>query len=255
MCRCSAERVREIDEIIADRMKLFERTPEDPKTRHTSEVPMSSFSTARSLIRCTIASLDFALAFALGCAAETAPETTVHGAALTASYPTAPSGILARNEAGRTASAGLEGDAFSLRLQSGHIYSLFVVTQSGEVPVVFPRLSGKLDTSFAVRSRGGVIRLGNVRHMAQAPAGGFLFAPGAGTDIDFDFDFDCQNCADDNHDVECDDGSQGVNDANEVGPSNQADGTRELAVPEHDAPESVDGCGTDEPDGDNNDTH
>lgn len=48
-----------------------------------------------------------------------------------------------------------------------------MTTPKGDVPVVFPRTTGKLKRTFALASDGAAIRLGSVRYLGKAPATGF----------------------------------------------------------------------------------
>lgn len=195
------------------------------------------------------------LGLALGCGGKMqSPDTTVRGTTQALTYPSAPVAVVARDEGGRSLTTQLAGGAFALSLPKGHTYSLAVVTANGEVPVAFPRTSGRLDATFSVRSKGANVNLGALRFANGAPASGFRFAqssvaaPGSGQ-------VDCTDCVDDPHDVQCDDGSHGNDNADEQnGGPQQADRTHDLSVAEHNAPESIDGCGGDnEQEGNNND--
>jgi hypothetical protein len=165
-----------------------------------------------------------AAAFTLvACAAKPpAHDTTVRGTVSALSYPSAPTSVVARDETGRALATTLGASgAFSLTLPHGHHYALAVVTSAGEVPMAFPRKTGRLDLSFAVRSRGGSVDVGAVHYFAQAPA---------------------TSSSTDDQNVECGDGSNGSENADDLGTSAQADRAIEVSVPDRDAPESVDGC-------------
>ncbi len=186
-----------------------------------------------------------------------APETTVIGSVALSTYRSAPQAIVATNEAGVAIRAPLAADgAFKVTLAKGHKYRFAVATATGSVPFVFPRTGGTLDAAFRVRSNGGAVQLGQVKYLASAPPTGFKVmathppapAPGSGAD--------CTDCADDDHEVSCSDGSHGHDDgeASSAEADDHADANQEMSVAEHNAPDDVAGC-DDEAEGENNNEH
>ncbi len=163
-----------------------------------------------------------ALAMLAGCAKTAAPDTTatVQGKLTVDSYAASPLAVIAFDESGAKQHSTVAADgAFSLSLEKGHTYRLHVLTTGGEEPIVFPRASGALDTTFRVVSGAAVAQLGNVRHFDKAPAGGFVVmsgqaAPGAsdgaaGECVDGFVKGTGAACADDNgKDVTCEGGQE-----------------------------------------------
>ena len=204
-----------------------------------------------------------------GCAAKSGPvqspaPSTASGSVALSTFPSVPSNLTIRDEAGHVLQAALAADgAFSVALPKGHTYKVAVTTPKGDVPLVFPRSSGRFDTSFVLKSDGARVPLGTVRYLPRAPVGGFrvatLTAPpasGAGQD--------CVDCVNDDPKVTCegegdqsgaDQGGQsdGTNAEKQTkapeaaasgsDASDQADPTQEMAVGDQNAPEQVDGCG------------
>jgi hypothetical protein len=192
-----------------------------------------------------------ALAFALGCT--TAPrESTIQGTAALSTFPSAPSAIAARDEAGRVRRADVDPQGqFALRLLKGHTYRVSLEGAAGSVPIVFPRGSGRLDASFALHTNGALLELGQVRYYPGAPASGFhvlavLVGDGAAGS-------DCIDCVSDDQHVTCD-ASEGESTGVESSTSasdtaEQADANAEMAIGDQNVPEQVSGC--DDQGGDN----
>ena len=125
---------------------------------------------------------------ALGCAAEPPPDTTstVRGQLVASTYAAAPSSVIAVNESSKriTSSVNAAG-GFSISLEKGHTYKLLVAHAAGEESMVFPRASGRLDTTFHVAGGAAVVDLGGVRHFESAPPTGFVvFSSGTATSTD-----------------------------------------------------------------------
>jgi hypothetical protein len=100
--------------------------------------------------------------------------STVSGSAALSSFPAAPSSVTATDESGRSVRSAVAADGrFSLALAKGHTYKLAVTTPKGDVPLVFPRTTGKLKRTFALLSDGAAVQLGSVRYLGKAPVGGF----------------------------------------------------------------------------------
>lgn len=157
------------------------------------------------------------------CSSSTPPDTTstVRGKLSFASYTMTPTALIAVDESGAQARSDVASDgSFSLSLQKGHTYKLRVAAGPKEEPIVFPRSTGKLDTTFRVVSGAAVVELGNVRHFAQAPADGFVVMSGqagsgqsadgqAGECVDGFIMGTGTACADDDgQDVSCEGGSE-----------------------------------------------
>lgn len=179
----------------------------------------------------------------VGCAAKskTVPETTLSGTAALSSSPVVPTTVTATDEAGRAIVAPIGGDGrFVLKLSRGHSYKL-TFAMNHDLKVVFPRTSGRLDTTFNLRTDGAKIQLGSIRYVASAPTGGFHIVaatPGAQQTGDVN----------DGQSVSCEDGSQGSggeggSETEATDGSDAADANTEMAVGDHNAPDQVDGCG------------
>jgi hypothetical protein len=182
-------------------------------------------------------------------------ESTLSGTAALASYPTSARSVVATDELGRATSATLAADgSFSLRLKRAHTYRVAIVTDGQIVPVVYPRLSGKTTTTFALKSDGAQLSLGRVRYIpavarvSRTPATPSALHVLSATE-------DTGESSNDNQDdgnVSCEDGSQGSgnnSDDMETGDNVDTSGG-DVAEGDHNIPETVDGCSAD----DNNNT-
>lgn len=210
-----------------------------------------------------IATLALAAAAAVGCGKSdtTHPVTTsnVSGTLSLGSFPTAPMQLVARNEAGAATTIAVGADGrFEAVLGKDHSYRLAVVSTNGEVPVVFPRTNGKLDTNFSVGSGNAKFEMGTVRYLTTAPTTGFKMAGGeVGECVDGHTQGSGEQCADDDDKVSCVEGPEGdgdgecqngkdvktgaaCTDADE--PDVEAADDQPMAVPDHNPPQSVDGC-------------
>jgi hypothetical protein len=108
---------------------------------------------------------------------------------------------------------------------------------ANDVPLVFPRQGGALDTTFLVKTNGAKVALGSVRFLSSAPPGGFKVSATVKTShADDEVD-------DDDH-AACDDGSESSDSKTPEAdtPDNRADAAKPMAVAEHDAPNEIDGC-------------
>lgn len=190
-----------------------------------------------------------------------APATTIAGTVGADGYTAPPKAVVIADEAGQSRSVALGPDgAFGADLPKGHSYRLWVATERGNVPLVFPRRSGRLDVRFAVASNGARISLGRVRYLAGAPQTGFTFAAPSSSAIrpktvEQGDQGNCVDCVDDNDEVECHDGSQGHDNDDNHGQQagDHVDPNGEIAVPENDPPEEADGCDAENGDNDNDD--
>jgi hypothetical protein len=176
-------------------------------------------------------------AFGIGCSSHPSRESTLQGSAALTSFSSTPTAVRASDETGRTTTAPVAPDgSFSVALARGHLYKVTFVTDAGEVPLVYPRQTGKLDATFLVRSNGAKVHLGAVRRLPNAPQGGFhALSTQPPRELHDDE-------VDDDQKVSCDDDRDGKNEAEAADSGEQADSTRELAVGERNAPERVDGC-------------
>jgi hypothetical protein len=210
------------------------------------------------------------LAVACGSAPKAPPGPTIlSGTAALSTFAAAPSSVTATDEGGRTVRADLAADGgFKLSLQRGHTYMLAMATPKGDVAVVFPRTTGKLDKSFVLKSDGALVRLGMVRYLAKAPAGGFHATSAAGgiqTKSEQPGAGDCVDCVNDDQNTTCESDGEGGDESKgseseskssaeaktpEVDTAEQADPNQEMAVGDQNAPDQVDGCGGDGADGD-----
>lgn len=184
-----------------------------------------------------------AVALVTACAAKSstpAPPTVLTGSAALATFPgaRAPTSVRLVDDTGHAITAPIAADGtFSVSLPRGHAYKVTLVG-AAEVPMVFPRASGALDTTFLVKSNGAKVTVGSVRYMAAAPTGGFKVSATATGSKHGD------NEVDDDDKASCDDGSDSSDSKTPEAdtPDNRADAAKEMAVGEHDAPNEVDGC-------------
>ncbi len=193
------------------------------------------------------------VALLAGCAAKSpkqTPETTLSGRAALSTFPSAPTQVRLVDEAGHASLVAVAADgSFKATLPRGHAYKVTFVA-ANEVPIVFPRKTGSIDSTFMVKSKGGHLALGSVRYLATAPAGGFkVTATAKAADHDEEVE--------DDDDATCEDGSKGSHTAVPTSSAPAAaDATKQMAVADHDAPSEVDGCeneNDDENDGESKD--
>ena len=193
----------------------------------------------------------------LGCGGNVgAPTTTVGGTVAAATFPAAPTSIQATSGRGAVVRAALDArGAFSMLVPKGDTYSIAIVAGGRRIPLVMPRRSGKLATSFKVSSDGVVIALGAVRYLPAGAKAAFRVASSPGGE--------CRGeCVQDDGASTCHDGrtvgGDGENGAEcetgvdvrthaacvdgDVGISAETDGESEMAVPERDAPGEAGGC-------------
>lgn len=210
------------------------------------------------------------LAAACGSAPKAPPDpSTVSGSAAASTFPSAPSAVTATDEGGRAVRGPVAADgSFSLALAKSHTYTLAFATPTGDVSIVFPRATGKLDKSFTVKSDGALVRLGRVHYLAKAPVGGFHVVSAAGgtnpqsgpADQSGGDQGNCVDCVNDDGKTACEAGGEGASTAENSSPEAtssetsteaEADPNQEMAVGDQNAPDQVDGCGGDGADGDN----
>jgi hypothetical protein len=195
---------------------------------------------------------------ALGCSSKKNPNSTVVGTVDLALYPSTPAAVVAIDEKGHATSAALDKNGnFSLVAPKHHRYRIVVAAGNREMPIVYPRLDGRLPLSFAIETGSAHVNLGRIRYLANAGPTSFeVTAPVAPSPA-------CVNgqnpstgalCVADSARATCDDDSEydGEDDGEfEDGvpiaapPSAAADTAipgQEVAVPENDPAEPVTGC-------------
>lgn len=192
-------------------------------------------------------------------------ETTLSGTTALSTYAATPRSVVATDETGRVSSAPLGADgSFSLTLKRAHTYHVDVLTDAGPVPLVFPRTSGKVTKTFALKSDGARLALGSVRFVHTpvvvpveariAKASALRIASLGATDGE---NADGESDSNDGEDVQCGDGSHGDgqhSDDMESG-DDEAEATNDVSVAEHNVPENVDGCGVDDDNADDRESN
>jgi hypothetical protein len=187
-------------------------------------------------------------ALAAACTNPSARESTLRGTAALSTFSSAPSAVTARDEAGRVTRARVDAQGqFSIPLAKGHTYRVAVEAANGGVPLVYPRASGRLDATFVLKTNGAALDVGQVRHFAGVPSGGFHVlatqapstgAPPSGSESDVE----------DGSQLTCDGSDTRVTVSPAADSAEQADATGDLAVGDQNVPEEVSGCDTQEGD-------
>jgi len=205
------------------------------------------------------------VALLLSACTEAKPSTLSGQLALT-SFPNIPTKLETIDENGTRGAVALDpAGSFETTLVKGHTYRIAIGGAFGEVPLVFPRKSGRLDLDFKVSTAQAIVKLGQVRHFAVAPATGFAHKALTG-DVECEDGFvqgTTEPCVDDDSAVECEsgendgecvDGMDAVTGAactdadDDTGSSASSDSA--MAVPEQNPPDDVSGCEDDEDDED-----
>jgi hypothetical protein len=214
---------------------------------------------------------------AVGCSQSTASKatSTLDGTAALATFPASPVSAVATDETGRAVAAPVGADGhFSLTLTKGHHYAVSFAGAGGDIPVVWPRASGKLNASFRLSTGGARLDIGSVRYFASAPEGGFHVSAGAPATSTSGPDEECVDgviagtttpCVDDDGKTTCDDGQE-VDDDGECEngvdartgaactdppeSTGVADPTTAMAIPDRSVPDDVSGCSEEEDDDD-----
>ncbi len=143
--------------------------------------------TRRSIMKTTLVLAATGIALLGGCsksASQPADTTSsVSGALSVASFPSKPSAVDAVDETGASVRATVDASGrFQLSLAKAHTYRFAVVLAAGSEPLVFPRVSKRLDTTIHVSSGAATVALGAIRHLDAAPTGGFfVVTPTTGT--------------------------------------------------------------------------
>lgn len=208
--------------------------------------------------------------------------STLEGS-IAAGFPGHPTAIRATSDTGALVSSPLAKDgSFKIALDKGHSYRLDVIG-SGAEPVVFPRTSGRLDTTFRVSGGSAHVALGQLRHFDAEPAAGVTMIGKVTTALSSGAvaSSDCVGgtipstgaaCADDDtsgmtceaggteaeddtsssaevEDGECVNGKDSVTglactDPPEASDAAAADPASAMAIPDHNVPDDVGGCDT-----------
>ncbi len=188
---------------------------------------------------------------ALSACASSAQPSVVTGTVARSSFPSPVTGMVAVDEAGRTVSCAIGADSrFGLALTKGHRYALGVASGRGVVPLVFPRLFGRLDASFVLDTNGAQVVLGDVRFSA-APRKAFRILSSrvarAQPPPDDDRASPCGECVEDEERTWCQDGRAAAERDGSIpgaatGQAEQASEAEGVAVGQRNAPERVEGC-------------
>lgn len=195
----------------------------------------------------------------VSCASKTRSTSTVSARVDRASFPEAPSSVVATDETGRRTTSSIAADGrISFELAAGHRYRLSVVGASTTTPLLYPRSGGSLDAAFQIKGGAANVDLGAVRYMA---AGSVVLKASACTDGKLASGAPCADEADE----KCDEGAEGDGDGeceNGKDPSGKAcvdddapveatTATSAFAVSTHAAPAVISGC--DDGDGETDD--
>jgi hypothetical protein len=187
-------------------------------------------------------------ALATACTNPSARESTLRGTAALSTFSSSPTAVTARDEVGRVARATVDAQGrFSISLAKGHVYGVAVEAAGGSVPLVYPRVSGRLDATFVLKTNGAALDIGRIRHFAGVPSGGFhvlatqvpsTSAPPSGSESEVE----------DGSQMTCDGSDTKVTVSPAADRAEQADATGDLAVGDQNVPEEVSGCDTQEGD-------
>ncbi|GEM_PF-1651798 len=193
-----------------------------------------------------------------GCSGTPPREQAIKGQAALTTFPVAPSQVQALMGDKVIAKADIATDGtFTLLLAPGNSYRLEFLNVDGRVAMVFPRPTGKIDTSFDIRGVTKPFDLGKVRYVGDPSAKTYIFnstssSLSESTSKDTDTDKVEENCEDgidpktgaicvnnqddkesaDNDTVECENGIDPATGSEcEGGPAaNPDDGTKEDAT-------------------------
>ena len=193
---------------------------------------------------------------AMACTSPSVGESTIRGTAALSTFPSAPSIVVARDRSGRSQRATVDAQGqFALPLAKGQTYRLSLEGGGSSIPIAFPRVSGRLDATFVVNANGALLRLGQVRHFARVPPGGFhvfaLQVPSSAPPQEIGAAGNCVDCVNDDQSVTCgasgsDPESKAQAGADTIDTAEQADPNGELAVADHNVPEELTGCEIDD---------
>lgn len=224
-----------------------------------------------------IAFVGLVSAMAVACASSHTPsDTSAKGTVALSSFKGgAPTAIVAKDGHGTERSVKLDANgAFAIALPKGDRYALSVEVDGRRVPVVMVRRSGKLDATFKVSSRGGIVDLGSVKFLVAGPKPTFVTSTAATSSSSSSCDPNGTGnyeCVDDSEQSQCEGGGGSENgdhgadgecengvDKSTHAPctdpagddAEQADANAEMAVPDRSAPSDVSGCDDGEQAGD-----
>jgi hypothetical protein len=208
-----------------------------------------------------------------------ATSSTLVGSIAQASFPKAVSAITVKSSSGKTSTVAIAADGkFSVKLDKGAKYQLFLGPDGKSIPLVLKSGQGRLETQVNVRSGGASLAMGSVRYwggggttMAKVIAGSGASSTACVNGVFANSTQPCASsvatavCSDDGE--ENDDGEQGADtgeqgadcvdgidaatkqpcDGGPAANETDADPEQEMGVPENDVSGDV-GCGGDEED-------
>jgi hypothetical protein len=209
--------------------------------------------------------------------------STLAGSVAQATFPRAVSAITVKSDAGKTSTVAVGADGrFSIDLEKGAGYQLFLGADGKSIPVVLRSDQDRLQTQVHVSSGGASLSIGSVRYWGGAstseakvvtgPAAAGKTCVGgvyenssqpcasgvsaavctdADDEEDDDGDGDHGDESADEQGADCVDGLDAVThqpcDGGPAANSTDADASSEVGVPEHNVPDDV-GCGEEEDD-------
>ena len=229
----------------------------------------------------------FAAVASSGCSGAPAPTaSTITGTVAQASFSKPVSKITVKSDAGKTSTVAVGADGrFSVALQKGAGYQLFLGADGKSIPVVLKSDQARLQTQIHVKSGGASLSIGSVRYWNGGATSEAKVIPGSTTaaktctgGVFANSSQPCANgvaaatCSDDDGEesdgenageqgADCVDGIDSTtHQACDGGPAanptsgaeatdaTDADGASEMGVPESNAPDTI-GCGDDDDDG------
>ncbi|MEP7120897.1 MAG: hypothetical protein ABJE95_08310, partial [Byssovorax sp.] len=94
-----------------------------------------------------------------------ATSSTLVGSVAQASFPKAVSAITLKSSTGKTSTVAVAADGkFSLKLEKGAKYQLFLGPDGKSIPLVLKSGQGRLETQVNVKSGGASVALGSIRY-------------------------------------------------------------------------------------------
>jgi hypothetical protein len=136
-------------------------------------------------LSCSIVAACSIAAMASGGCSSTAAKTasTVTGSVAQASFPKPVSAITVKSDAGKTSSIAVGTDGkFSVDLEKGAGYQLFLGADGKSIPVVLKSDQGRLQTQVHVKAGGASLSLGSVRYWGGATTSEARDVTAPGTD-------------------------------------------------------------------------
>ena len=206
------------------------------------------------MMRSPLVVVALALPLAVGCSASSGQQVISGRVAPGFPTPVTTVNVLQGRQVVASSPVATDG-SFSLAVPRGGNLSLRLVA-GGQAGVVFPRGSGSVDATFAIKGAGVAFNLGDVRYVGAAATTTFSFhSGGGGTECDGeDHDLSGATCIDDgdHQDNQCDDQQDGEHqdgaDGSDVADGSDAEAASEPAdapdageaIAEHNFP--ADGC-------------